>query len=246
MSADVVRLPVEWTHIRTGAAYTLTGLSNLHSENREEWPVMAHYTGADGCRWTRTLGSFLGAMRAVTGRRMGTESVPEEVPGLGGCIDLTTLDGWSLVNDAANTGHDGWTETIPDTEWRRGGHRVIRTERFGGAFSFILSTDDGKVRYFHSPRAAFGFVAKDYPEEVQAVPEPDVAEATLGLPAGWREVVPGRVWARGARVTVRGSMDGSDIPFHVHVDGCRFLSVESMDTAIHYADKWYPATNYPD
>ena len=70
-----VGLPVEWVHIGSGAAYTLTGLSNLHSENREQWPVMAHYTGADGNRWTRTLASFLGSMRAGNGCPMGTESV---------------------------------------------------------------------------------------------------------------------------------------------------------------------------
>ena len=71
-------LPVEWVHIGTGAAYTLTSLSNLHSENREQWPVMAHYTGADGKRWTCTLASFVGSMRAGNGRPMGTESVPVE------------------------------------------------------------------------------------------------------------------------------------------------------------------------
>jgi hypothetical protein len=78
-----IGLPAEWTHIRTGAAYTLTGLSNLHSENRATWPVMVHYTGAHGCRWTRTLASFLGSMRAATGCLTGTESgpvEPEEVP----------------------------------------------------------------------------------------------------------------------------------------------------------------------
>jgi hypothetical protein len=158
---DNIGLPVEWMCIRTGKAYTLLGLSNLTHGDRYGWPVIATYTDADGRMESRTLAWFLGAMRAVTGRRMGTESVPVE------------------------------------------------------------------------------------PEEAPAVPEPDVAEATEGLPEGWREVVPGRVWARGARVTVRDSMDGSDIPFHVHVDGCRFLSVESMDLAIHYADEWYPATNYP-
>ena len=136
---------------------------------------MAHYTGADGRRWSRSLVSFLGAMCADVKREYSVN-----------------------VKFTVNT--DAWRKSMDAME-------------------------AGKVE----------------PEEAPAVPEPDVAEATAGLPAGWREV-----WARGARVTVRGSMDGSDIPFHVHVDGCRFLSVESMDTAIHYADKWYPATNYPD
>ena len=161
MSADGVGLPVEWVHIRTGETYTLTGLSNLRAENREQWPVFAHYTGADGRRWTRTLASFLGSMRAGTGCLMGTESVPME------------------------------------------------------------------------------------PEESPVVPEPDVA----GLPEGWREVVPGRVWARGegtVMVMVGGPADDDQPMFHVRVHGwCCSKPLGPLGVAIQVADKYYPVADYP-
>jgi len=163
MSADVVGLPAEWVHIGTGAAYTLTGLSNLRAENREQWPVMAHYTGADGRRWTRTLASFVGSMRAGTGCPMGTESVPVE------------------------------------------------------------------------------------PEESPAVPEPDVAEATSGLPEGWREIAPGQVWVRGeGGVVVVKDLDPLGFkPYEIHADGDYFDCSHTIDDAIKAADECYPASEHP-
>ena len=83
------------------------------------------------------------------------------------------------------------------------------------------------------------------PEESPAVPEPDVAEATSGLPEGWREVVRGLRWERGSGF-VRVHRIKSDIkPYHVFVPGGSFGSSSTLTDIIKATDKRYPASEYP-
>jgi hypothetical protein len=83
-------------------------------------------------------------------------------------------------------------------------------------------------------------------ESVPVVPEPDVAEATEGLPEGWREVVPGEAWVRGSgAVAVMGNGSGGTWPFDLIVNGNRRSFYEISADAIQYADKFYPVADYP-
>jgi hypothetical protein len=252
-----IGLPAEWTHIRTGEAYTLTGLSNLHSENRATWPVMAHYTGADGCRWTRTLVSFLGAMQAgrqavwhfgkdsigvvVTTMESGANVEPEEVP----------------VSTSAHEWEDErWVRDAADGMWSGPGSWVIYSDfddALGMRYAIHSHADGDAIEVFDTPQDAAErgesliAEAKSVAEIVPAVTEPDVVEATSGLPEGWREVVPGRVWSRGDRgiVVVRDMDPESSWPYAIYASDGHFDCSYTLDDAIKAADDCCPVSEYP-
>ena len=149
-----------------------------------------------------------------------------------------------------------WVRDVADGMWSGPGSWVIYSdfdEALGMQYAIHSHADGDAIEVFDTPQDAAEHgesliaEAKAVAELVPAGPEPDVAEATLGLPAGWREVVPGRVWARGSgTVLVTKDLDPRVVQaYDIHADEGYFDCSYTLDDAIRAADECYPVAEYP-